>query len=232
MTDELMSVPEAAALLGVHRNRVLQLIHAGELPAERLGKQWVVRQTDLDRRLRAGIRRHRPLSPRSAWALLLAASGSDVPGLNRVESARLRRRLDDLPVEDWSFMCRGRARVHAFSIHPSLLPELLHEQGVARGGMYPIDGTTADEGDAYVRPSRLAGLRKRYALHPSEQANLRLRVPTVRWPLGPAEVAPLAVVAVDLLDRDDDPSRRSGAALLQQALTRRAAQNQWARPAR
>jgi len=32
----------------LHRNRILQLIHAGQLPAARLGQWWVIQPRDLE----------------------------------------------------------------------------------------------------------------------------------------------------------------------------------------
>lgn len=48
MNDELLTTLEAAERIGVSRARVLQLIAEGQLPARRLGSQWVVRAQDVD----------------------------------------------------------------------------------------------------------------------------------------------------------------------------------------
>lgn len=70
-----LSVSEAADRLGVHVQRVHQRIADGSLPAERVGRQWVIRESDLARvdKHRAG----RPLSRKSAWEVALVASGID-----------------------------------------------------------------------------------------------------------------------------------------------------------
>lgn len=39
---EGLSVPQAAELLGVTRQRVLQLVESGALPAQRFGRMWVI----------------------------------------------------------------------------------------------------------------------------------------------------------------------------------------------
>lgn len=46
--DSLLSVPEVAKELDVSEGRVRQLIYADELPAERVGWQWVIRRPDLE----------------------------------------------------------------------------------------------------------------------------------------------------------------------------------------
>ena len=47
---KLLGVSEAAERLGVSRQRVLQLIDAGGLPAERVGKAWVLPAGAVDAR--------------------------------------------------------------------------------------------------------------------------------------------------------------------------------------
>ncbi len=48
MTHNTMTVPEAAERLGVTPRRVLALIHAGRLPAKQYGRDWIIREDDLD----------------------------------------------------------------------------------------------------------------------------------------------------------------------------------------
>ncbi|HUX16055.1 MAG TPA: helix-turn-helix domain-containing protein [Phycisphaerae bacterium] len=43
-----LTVPQAAERLGLHRNRILQLIDAGSLPATRLGRWWVLLAADVE----------------------------------------------------------------------------------------------------------------------------------------------------------------------------------------
>jgi excisionase family DNA binding protein len=45
---KLLSVTQAAAALGVHRQRVQQLIEAKRLPAEKVGAFYVIREVDLE----------------------------------------------------------------------------------------------------------------------------------------------------------------------------------------
>ena len=47
-SGNLISVTEAAKRLGVIRQRVLQLIDAGRLPAMKVGSTYVIREPDLD----------------------------------------------------------------------------------------------------------------------------------------------------------------------------------------
>lgn len=92
-----ISVAEAARRLGVGVPRVHQRIADGSLRAERIGSQWVVDELSLVRvaeRSEPG----RPLSARSAWAIIALAEGDD-DALSRLapsERVRARSRLHEL----------------------------------------------------------------------------------------------------------------------------------------
>jgi excisionase family DNA binding protein len=45
---KLLSVKQAAAALGVNRQRVQQLIESKRLPAEKVGAYYVIREADLE----------------------------------------------------------------------------------------------------------------------------------------------------------------------------------------
>jgi excisionase family DNA binding protein len=47
-TNNLLSVTETAKRLGVIRQRVLQLINAGKLPAVKVGTTYVIKESDLE----------------------------------------------------------------------------------------------------------------------------------------------------------------------------------------
>ena len=87
-----VSVAEAARRLGVGVPRIHRRIAAGSLRAERIGSQWVVDELSL---LRAGEYREpgRPLSARSAWAIIALAEGDNSAlGALALSSVRARRR--------------------------------------------------------------------------------------------------------------------------------------------
>lgn len=48
--DEWISVPEAADILGVHRNRVLQLVNDGALDAHKVGQRWNISRASVESR--------------------------------------------------------------------------------------------------------------------------------------------------------------------------------------
>ncbi len=50
MSEELLSPGEAAAYLGISRQRLTQLRERGQITAYRIGRFWVYPKDDLDRR--------------------------------------------------------------------------------------------------------------------------------------------------------------------------------------
>ncbi|HEY2281116.1 MAG TPA: helix-turn-helix domain-containing protein [Streptosporangiaceae bacterium] len=89
-----VSVAEAAKSLGVGVSRIHQRIADGSLRAERIGSQWVVDELSL---LRVAERHRpgRPLSARSAWAIIALAEGDEesLRALAPGERARAKSRL-------------------------------------------------------------------------------------------------------------------------------------------
>lgn len=55
----LLSTEEAAAKLGVSRRQVQSLITSGQLPAQRVGRSYVVRSEDLEQFTRRPVGRPR-----------------------------------------------------------------------------------------------------------------------------------------------------------------------------
>lgn len=92
-----VSVAQAAERLGVSVPRVHQRIADGSLRAERVGSQWVVDELSL---VRVGERKAagRPLSARSAWALIALAEGDEhaMADLAPAERSRAKARLAEL----------------------------------------------------------------------------------------------------------------------------------------
>jgi excisionase family DNA binding protein len=90
-----IGVAEAAQRLGVSRQRVLQMISGGLLPAERIGRAWSVQESDIARR-RVPV--GRPLSAGTARGLLELAAGIR-PDLSPRDVSRLRAHMVRLAQE-------------------------------------------------------------------------------------------------------------------------------------
>jgi excisionase family DNA binding protein len=55
MVEKMVSVEEAAEVLGLHPATVQRAIKRGELPATRVGRKWRIRPSDLEPRYHAEV---------------------------------------------------------------------------------------------------------------------------------------------------------------------------------
>ncbi len=107
--------------------------------------------------------------------------------------------------------------------HPSALDRIGNDAKVVAGGVsalnaLDVDLIVSDEAEVYVRAGEVAGLVDRQALDPdADRPNLIVRVVDDGvWPFAKGvSVAPWPVVAVDLLDADDERSVRAGLELIE-----------------
>lgn len=72
----LIGVSEAAERLGVSRQRVLQMIADGRMPAQRVGRSWSINEVDVSRR-RANLIVHAAMIVPKISPLVIAADLSD-----------------------------------------------------------------------------------------------------------------------------------------------------------
>lgn len=189
---------EVARRLGVSRRRAQALIESGALPAERIGRQWVVPASAL--RLyghNKPARRGRPLKAASAWRALHDAAVNMRPAS--------RGELDDLRRE-----VRGRAKHLNLYVHPGLIGEIASRPEVVVSGRLaasenaPVD--SLDAIDIYVRSSDRADLIAEVKARPvAAGENVRLHVVDDEvWPFNPGQhLADLWVVWLDLEDQRD-----------------------------
>ena len=188
-----LSVSEAAERLGVNVQRVHQLIAESSLPAERVGRQWVIEEADLvrlDRRPPG-----RPLSAKSAWSLaIVAAVDAGSPAVERASAAaqssiaapdrsKARARLRALLDESLSHrsdeeeaalslaaslraLLQNRAERHAFRAAPRDLEDLRSDSRVMLSGV-SLPGSGIASGDiveGYIAAGELDGVIDAYLL--------------------------------------------------------------------
>lgn len=216
----VVSVAEAAKQLDVSPRRVRQLLAAGRLPGQQLGRTWVIERVSLDELRRAGA--GRPWSPRSAWAVFGSVGRGDSE-LSPVERSRARRRLADNGLAGLVHQLRSRADRSDFYVHPAALARIVREVGVVRGGVsaapeHDLDLIAVESAEIYIRESKLPDLAERFELDvDAQRRNLVIRaVADDAWPFdADDEVAPWPVVAIDLLDASDERSRRAGLDLIE-----------------
>lgn len=216
---DVLDVSQAAIELGVNASRVRALITSGALDAEKLGGRWLVDRYSVERRRREASSAGRPLTPRNAWALLLAASGEDLPGeLDAVARWRIRHALGLNGVGGQRGRLVRRAQPHRYWALPSELRVLRDRPQVAlsgssAAGAYDLGLVAPDTVDAYVPGRLISVLERDHALEPASPAesNLVLRaVEDDAWLLDGRRVAPLAAVALDLASYPDPRSARTG----------------------
>lgn len=220
---DFLPVSAAADELNVHPSRVRALIASGNLAAEKVGGVWLIDRAGITGRNRQRTPAGRPLSPVNAWALLLAASGEELPsGLGASARWRVIRALDTYGLD--SLRPRLARRAESFR-YWALGGELraLHERsdlvlsGPSAAAAYDLGLVGSDAIDAYAPSSLIASLQREHAMErmSGPESNVVLRaVPDDAWLLDGRRSAPLAAVAVDLCSYADPRAARIGADVL------------------
>lgn len=218
-----VDVEEAARQLGVAASRVRALIASGGLRAEKLGGRWLVEWDSVLARERAQAAAGRPLTPRNAWALLLAASGDALPpGFDPHARWRIGQSLRRRALADLRSRLELRARVDHLWALPGELRRLREDgllvlSGLSAAGELGLELLAPDTVDAYVPAGRVEALARGHGLEPAatSEANVILRaVPDDAWLLDGRRIAPRAAVGLDLAAYPDSRSARVGSALL------------------
>ncbi|WP_396908159.1 helix-turn-helix domain-containing protein [Mycolicibacterium sp.] len=223
--DEFLSVPEAAHALGRSERRIRAMIADGVLPAQRVLGRWAVPSDAVEGfASRAG---GRPLSQRSAWAVLrLLAGGASAQSI----PARLRARTQSLLAEpdperklrSW-MAARGRpVRVWA---PPVALDGLGGDDRVVVSGDRAVrdleSGSTlrayvgADDVENVIRDHRCLAAGNR-----SPNVTLWAVDDLSAVPRSPSDVRRVAapVAALDLVENGDPRAARVGRQILTAAL--------------
>lgn len=220
---DLLPVSAAADELSVHPSRVRALIASGALAAEKVGGVWLVDPASIAGRNRQQASAGRPLSPANAWALLLAASGEELPaGLEPSARWRVRRALDVYGLGALRPRLARRAEPSSYWALAGELRALrdradLVLSGPSAAAAYDLGLVGTDAIDAYAPARLIASLQREHALErmSGPESNVILRaVPDSAWLLGDRRFAPLAAVAVDLFSYADPRAARVGAELL------------------
>jgi hypothetical protein len=224
-SHRLLSVLEAAAELGVSARRVQAMAAAGELASDRIGNRLVFDERAVRRRALQPRMAGRPFAPDVAWAVLSFASGRswavDDPSLRW----RYRARAAELAAAVSGGRFSRRASLHAFraasrDVEGIRADDLVVLAGVSAAEQYAIDIAAPDVVEAYIDEAALRDLQQRYFLEPADPAaaNVLLRVVPANLAaiLQKERYAPRAAVALDLLESDDERSRRAGEQALAQ----------------
>lgn len=225
--DGLLSVADAASLLGRSQRRVRAMIADGIIPAQRVLGRWAVPADAV-----AGFAPRaggRPLSQRSAWVVLgQLASGTSakpIPG-------RLRARIHSLPDAPdpertlWSWTASRGERRWVW-ISPSSMDSLAGDARVLIGGSGAVRDLEpaavlsvyvgAGDVDGVVRDH---GMQRARASHSVPNAVLWVVDDLTAVPRSPIDGRRVAapVAAVDLIDSGDPDAVRIGGQILTSAV--------------
>lgn len=224
LTEQYLSVAQTAALLGVREPLVHRWIKLEDIAATKQAGRWLVDAASVARFKGAQRAPGRPFAPRSAWSLLILASGGETSWLKASERYRFRVALDHDGVEGMARKLSRRDRSSFLYAHPGILERIAGESNVMPAG---IDAA-AKAGIGLLGSSRFLDVRvsfsgsnsliDRYALAESSEvdANVRLRVVADdAWPLA-TNCEPRISAALDMADELDARSRREGLAVLRQ----------------
>lgn len=222
----MLTVPQAAARLGVGEEQVRRLVRSGQLDATKVGQTVVIDDDAVDARARLAVRPGRLLVPATAWGALWELSGERASWLSPTDRSRLRARLRRYGAEQLVAATRARAERHGVRVLPAYRARVLAAEGVVISGLTAAAAVGADvistgeEDEAYCSTVTFTRLRADYALTDRGQANLILRVPRFDLQLEGRERMPDAVVALDLAESSEVRTRRTGLELLRESLDR------------
>lgn len=238
--DELLGISQVARALGVSPARVRQLIDQGDLPAQRIGRIWIVDSDSVRQRSEVNIAHGRPYASRQVWRMGvladLAAHDDEGAEFRRAVGPqahwRLRHYLADLanepdpPQVAWRLRGRSSDVLDRYA-HPSVLARLVDDPRLVLSGAHAAvrhgSNLVPDAYvDAYVDRADVENVADDHGLIDSVGAvNVRLRVldePPDWWQsLQRADdvgsVAPRLLVLADLSERDEARARLAAAAL-------------------
>ena len=227
---DLLSVPDAARDLRVHRSRIHALLRSGGLDGRKVGGRWLVDSASTQRWSRFRLHDGRPFSPMRSWGYLFVLSGEPVPWLDPATRSRFRKRVRSDALRLVLPKLRDRGRAFFFrAAAPALralhgVPELVRS-GVSAAHEAGADLVVRDAFEAYVPLERLRDVAYRLALEVADpaSANVILRAPTLVAPLRQRVVAPRGVVAADLIESTDERTSRAGEILAEALRADRAA---------
>lgn len=249
MTDtQVLTVHEAADVLGISMQRVRQLIHDGQLAARRSSAGWLIPADAVSERSK-DFRKGRPPSPETAWcviALLAAASelasepeGDYSASVNRLVPDRKARHrilrmlagMPDPAVDDmaWRRLLSSRGHDCRLWAHPGVLNRLAADPKVSVGGsdaeLAKHDGLTRHAGrlEVYVREADADEVVRRYRMRKDRAGQVSLKIVPSSVPSGLAPMGghpvPAPAAAADLLEEEDPRARHASIIHLQSSLS-------------
>lgn len=214
-----LSISQLSERLGVSPNRARNLVAHGLIKGERVGRQWVVDESEAARyQPRAG----RPLSAANAWRLVSYPSGGGLDA-HPMEASRIREHIASLqrasdPVVKLCSLMAARAEKAEFAASPSDLADLREDPRVRLSGVsHPLSGLlSSSEIEGYVSRKDLSSLVEEWFLlerRAGQRPNVVLHVVDEV----PQELPPL-LIAADLADRRGVREHQAARELIRKSL--------------
>lgn len=213
-----LSISQLSERLGVSPNRARNLVAHGLIKGERVGRQWVVDESEAARyQPRAG----RPLSAVNAWRLASYPSGGE--DAHPMEASRIREHIASLlrasdPVVKLCSLMAARAEKAEFAANPADLADLREDPRVRLSGVsHPLSGLlSSSEIEGYVSRKDLDSIVEEWFLlerRAGQRPNVVLHVVDEV----PQELPPL-FIAADLADRRGAREHQAARELIRKSL--------------
>lgn len=225
--ESLVTVSDAAEMLKVSPARVRALLASGELSGFKRSGIWFISNREIWQRMSTRHSSGRLFDPTNAWALLSLASEAkgelsgivtDVSGWKR---RFLRSRLHREGFARLAPRLVHRAKYRRYWVPAVELKRLAAEESLVLSGVSVSEKIGAeliigDEIECYVSSERLTDLVHEYSLVDfAARPNVTFHVVN-SWPFvkGLREV-PLSVAVLDLIESEDERTRRAGQELIE-----------------
>jgi excisionase family DNA binding protein len=193
-----MSVAEYARRRGISRQRVLSMINAGQIEAERVGRSWVIDERKMNQRSSFG----RPLGRRMVSILNDSIAGSSLADVTPEERHFARKYIDRLRVSEdpgdllYSWMRSRETRVIDLAANAADLADIARDERVVASGVSdPRAGlSAAREFEGYVAEVDVDSFVSDNLLVSSSEPNVRLHIVDTL----PPRPVPLGLILADL----------------------------------
>ena len=218
------TVNDAAGILGVSTARILQLIYAGELKAQRTaGNAYLITADGLQtyKLIRQG--NGRPWKPSVAWAALWKLSGLKADWLTYQQCRRLKLHLQGISAEELVWLVRRRAASQAVRVSPSFIDGLKACVALSGASSKYLRGLglteRSDLVEGYINLGSYDDLKRRFYLVEDGDSNAVIHL-TDDCPFGldALKQMPEAVALVDLAASTGNRERSAALAQIEELL--------------
>ena len=216
----LVTVADAAELLGVSPARVRTLIQGGHLPARKIGNTWALERWQVLARTFQTKQAGRPLSAAKAWAAII---GGTADALDAVKY-RLRGRTLRFPSHGWVVNDVGAGRLGG--LISGLLAAQKYLEPVAEWDIHVGMPDLSDAQDVYLPESQADSLLEAIPWAPNSYGRAVVRLvpddawgavfaasPTTRGDEAEWRMAPPLAVALDLREHSEARSHSASRSL-------------------